>query len=135
MVPVCSNSLYRCIEFVSNSWAGLLEIVHQANDFAHQWRNQSSQGGGAGAVELGHFFSYIISVLNGQCGIFVVFLNLHYIGRNVNLCGVLQCHITGGALLLVPGNGVIERGNGGIDVVSLLLLFALLSCDLVDLVA
>src|SRR6266566_1271594 len=43
--------------------------------------------------------------------------------------------MTGRALLLVPGNGVIERGDGCSYLVSLLLAFAVLLCDLVELAA
>src|SRR5260370_9921230 len=132
-MPVCGNGLYRCIEFMDNSRADLLEIVHHANDFADQWRDLPPQRGGTSAIELSHFFSYIISVLNCQRGVFVVFLDLRYIRRNVNMSGGLQCHMTGGALLLVPGNGLIECGDGCSYVVSLLLAFAVLLCDLVQL--
>src|SRR6266567_4349265 len=69
-MPVCGNGLYRCIEFMGKSGADLLEIVHHANDFAHQWRDLPPQRGGTSAIELSHFFSYIISVLNCQRGLF-----------------------------------------------------------------
>src|SRR5215469_14868172 len=43
--------------------------------------------------------------------------------------------MTGSALLLVPGNGVIQRCNGRVDAVSLPLAFAVLLRDLVQLAA
>ncbi len=85
VVPVCGNGLYRCIEFMGSSGADLLEIVHHADDFAYHWRDLPPQRGGTSAIELSHFFSYLISVLNGQRGVFVVFLDLRYIRRNVSM--------------------------------------------------
>ncbi len=47
----------------------------------------------------------------------------------------MQYHLTGGTLLFIPGNGVIERSDSRIYVVSFLLAFAVLSSDLLELAA